>query len=171
MDPRPLPRYQCHKEVSALKIKAVLNPNEGLLRDDGERVLTFCEPGYEACAFVVDAEYVRKHDPQPGGYYVVYDDGYRSFSPAAPFEQGYCRIEETPKAEERENLSWAEVLQHLHAGLKVARTGWADRWVEFGPHAPHFSLGTREPQSGKAVSVRGLIHPQDLQARDWKVIE
>ena len=33
-----------------------------------------------------------KHDPQAGGYYVVYADGYQSFSPAQAFEEGYTRI-------------------------------------------------------------------------------
>jgi hypothetical protein len=27
--------------------------------------------------FAVDAAYMRKHDPQIGGYYVQYDDGYK----------------------------------------------------------------------------------------------
>jgi hypothetical protein len=27
-----------------------------------------------------------------GGYFVVYDDGYTSYSPAAAFESGYSRI-------------------------------------------------------------------------------
>jgi hypothetical protein len=30
--------------------------------------------------------------PQPGGYFVVYKDGYKSFSPAKAFEEGYTRI-------------------------------------------------------------------------------
>jgi hypothetical protein len=27
-----------------------------------------------------------------GGYYVVYEDGYKSFSPASAFENGYTRL-------------------------------------------------------------------------------
>ncbi len=38
-------------------------------------------------------KYVRKHDPKPGGYYVVYEDGYTSWSPADAFEGGYTRIQ------------------------------------------------------------------------------
>jgi hypothetical protein len=33
-----------------------------------------------------------KHKPEVGGYYVVYKDGYRSFSPAEAFETGYEKI-------------------------------------------------------------------------------
>src|SRR5947209_6231328 len=84
-----MPLYNCHKQVFALKIKAILNPNEGLPDDDGERVVTFSDPGYEAAAWVLDAEYMGKHKPQAGGYYVVYKDGYKSFSPAQAFEEGY----------------------------------------------------------------------------------
>jgi hypothetical protein len=40
----------------------------------------------------VDGEYLRKHSPKAGGYYVVYADGYASFSPPEPFEAGYTRI-------------------------------------------------------------------------------
>jgi len=34
----------------------------------------------------------QEHNPQPGGYFVVYKDGYKSFSPAKAFEEGYTRI-------------------------------------------------------------------------------
>lgn len=88
-----MPLYRCHKEVWALKIKALMNPNEGVPdEDNGERVVTFEDAGYEACAWILDTEYMQKHKPQPGGYYVVYKDGYKSFSPAAAFEEGYTRI-------------------------------------------------------------------------------
>jgi site-specific recombinase XerD len=34
-------------------------------------------------------DYVHKHKPEAGGYYVVYADGYKSYSPAKAFEEGY----------------------------------------------------------------------------------
>ena len=37
---------------------------------------------------VVSAAYVAKHDPQVGGYYVLYPDGYESWSPAEAFRAG-----------------------------------------------------------------------------------
>ena len=90
---RALPKYQSYKIVEALKIKAVLNPNEGIdTEDNGERLLTFSDEGYEACAFMVDREYVCKHKPQVGGYWVRYEDGYQSWSPAEAFEGGYRRV-------------------------------------------------------------------------------
>jgi|GEM_PF-1915963 len=85
-----LPRYQCHKIVHALKIRRV-----GLcsVQEPGEQPKAFIypeEPGYEP--FMVSAEYVRKHNPQPGGYYVVYDDGYESWSPGDAFVKGYTAL-------------------------------------------------------------------------------
>jgi hypothetical protein len=35
---------------------------------------------------------MTKHNPQVGGYYVMYKDGYQSWSPASEFEDGYTRI-------------------------------------------------------------------------------
>lgn len=53
-------------------------------------MLTPADAGY--APFRVDAAYMRKHTPHVGGYYVVYTDGYKSFSPAQAFEEGYTRI-------------------------------------------------------------------------------
>jgi hypothetical protein len=38
---------------------------------------------------------MKKHRPQVGGYYVLYEDGYHSFSPAPAFESGYSLIPAT----------------------------------------------------------------------------
>jgi hypothetical protein len=47
--------------------------------------------GAEFPSFVVSAEYLAKHKPEVGGYFVVYTDGYESYSPAKAFEEGYTR--------------------------------------------------------------------------------
>lgn len=86
-----MPRYKCHKEVWALKIAAIVRDGEGDDREtDGSAMIT-PENGRYA-AFKVDADYMRKHKPQVGGYYVVYADGYKSFSPAEAFEDGYTLV-------------------------------------------------------------------------------
>lgn len=79
-----LPRYKCHKEVCALQIKSI-QPVVG-----GSAIITPVEGSY--APFTVDADYVAKHKPQATGFYVVYDDGYRSYSPSKAFEEGYTRI-------------------------------------------------------------------------------
>jgi hypothetical protein len=80
-----LPRYRCHKEVCALKIARI--------EFDHQACLAFIVPtdsGYARVA--VPPGFIAKHNPQPGGYYVVYNDGYKSFSPAEAFEEGYTRV-------------------------------------------------------------------------------
>jgi len=80
---RELPRYKCHKEVWAVKIKE-LN-----LMIKGALIVTE-EEGYES--FPITQGYIDKHKPASGGYYVVYEDGYTSYSPAEAFEAGYSLI-------------------------------------------------------------------------------
>lgn len=70
-----MPKYQSHKQVWGLKIRAI----------DGQTI-TPNEEGY--ATFSVSSEYLEKHKPEVGGYYVVYDGGYKSFSPADAFEAG-----------------------------------------------------------------------------------
>ena len=41
----------------------------------------------------VSKEYMDKHKPEVSGYYVVYKDGYKSFSPAKAFEEGYTKVD------------------------------------------------------------------------------
>ena len=80
-----LPRWKSHKEVEAFKIEAVLSfPQPG-----GLTTLVSVGDGFRV---YVNDEYVKKHNPQIGGYYVRYADGYESFSPAEAFEEGYVPL-------------------------------------------------------------------------------
>lgn len=82
-----LPRYKCHKEVGALKIKALQN------NPDGSLTITPEEPGF--AQFNIEASSVPLHAaarPEPGWYFVEYENGYQSFSPAKAFEEGYKRV-------------------------------------------------------------------------------
>ena len=78
---KQMPQYLCNKKVGALKIKDIVG------NIDGSATLTPEDTAY--APFVVDRYYVKTHEPQAGGYYVVYKDGYQSFSPADIFENGY----------------------------------------------------------------------------------
>ena len=81
---REMPRYECHKQVWALKIREVQD-NKAT-----NPTLAFEEDGY--APIPVDWDWYYKHKPLPGEYYVVYADGYKSYSPAKAFEDGYTRI-------------------------------------------------------------------------------
>lgn len=94
-----LPVYQSHKKVCAAKIKEVVTQNTPMLN---ELRLKFSldadvEPVSVDAAWVVSRVFKGKA-PQStyelanacvGGYFVVYDDGYTSWSPAKAFEDGY----------------------------------------------------------------------------------
>ena len=86
-----MPKYKCHKEVWALKIKSIVRDEKGENREThGSVVITPEEDGY--APFRVGSDYMHKHKPQVGGYYVVYKGGYASFSPADVFEEGYAKM-------------------------------------------------------------------------------
>lgn len=83
-----MPRYQCHKQVWALKIHDIRRVPSG----NATVTHTIVPADDRYAPFEVSLEYVGKHSPQAGGYYVVYDDGYKSYSPAKAFEEGYTRL-------------------------------------------------------------------------------
>ncbi len=86
-----MPKYQSHKIVHAIKIDKIeldsVKAEEERRETDGHANLI--GDGFDVN---VDHSYVKKHDPQIGGYYIVYEDGYKSFSPAEAFEKGYTKI-------------------------------------------------------------------------------
>lgn len=78
-----IPQYRCHKVVRAAKITQF----RGNGTDTPDIVLG------EIGGIVSESEYwMKKHTPAVGDYYVMYEDGYTSVSPAKAFEEGYTRI-------------------------------------------------------------------------------
>jgi hypothetical protein len=94
-DQAEMPKYVCHKEVHALKIERIefdtdKAKEDGNRETDGSAMIFPEEKAY--APFKVNHEYVRKHNPAAGGYYVVYADGYKSWSPSDAFEKEYSRL-------------------------------------------------------------------------------
>jgi hypothetical protein len=81
-----MPRYKSHKTVWALKIE---NIKADVVSEIYE--LEFYDKRYSKRE--VTLEWLEKHEPVPGGYFVVYKGGYSSFSPADAFESGNSLIE------------------------------------------------------------------------------
>lgn len=82
-----MPKYKCHKVVAAVKIKHVKIDEEGGC--NGAMIVPTDDSLED---YPVSQEFFNKHKPKAGGYYVVYEDGYESFSPAEPFEDGYTKL-------------------------------------------------------------------------------
>ncbi len=96
-----LPEWQCYKTVRAAKILSL-----GLKGEDQQTVI-LDDP--ECDEIPVSDAWVRKHNPQAGGWYVVYADGYASYSPDRAFVEGYIKVSDMPKSPQtfREKLSHA----------------------------------------------------------------
>jgi hypothetical protein len=88
------PYYQCHKRVRAIKIKGIVqkaNPDiTG--QSAAESYGAYIIPEKQGDILSVDDSFMTKHKPEVGGYIVVYEDGYMSYSPAKAFEEGYTEI-------------------------------------------------------------------------------
>lgn len=91
-------RYRCHKVVQAAKINEIVSVRDLQDRQQAERpyvsVTDFWLDLGEGCGVSVSSQWVHEKRAKSGGYYVIYDDGYESFSPAKAFEDGYTVIED-----------------------------------------------------------------------------
>ena len=81
-----IPRYQCHKKVRAFKVNRVE------WRADGAAFLVGKNKKGQSIKELVSPDYMKKHLPAAGGYYVQYNDNYASWSPTEAFEEGYSLI-------------------------------------------------------------------------------
>lgn len=87
-----MPRYKCHKEVHALRIADIEycdSVKHGVQRFEYCLLIPF-DSRYSPIR--VSSAWMNKHQPDVGGYYVVYSDGYASYSPKTTFEEGYSLI-------------------------------------------------------------------------------
>jgi len=80
-----MPKYRCHKVVHALKIKRVVNNEDGTITLFPEKDTVYA-PINRSVTFML------KKDVEAPGYLVVYEGGYESWSPADVFEAGYSKV-------------------------------------------------------------------------------
>jgi len=84
-----MPLYERHKRVHALKIAHVEHLRTDTTTDENPIVrIHFVELGFAP----IEMNLRGKPTPDVGWYYVVYEDGYKSFSPAKAFDEGYTFV-------------------------------------------------------------------------------
>jgi len=86
--------YKSHKQVQAMEVEAIYKPGSYLMihEVDGTKLDAWMLEGEGGHCVFVDQKYIDKHNPRAGGYYVLYPNGYESFSPPDVFEEGYNEI-------------------------------------------------------------------------------
>lgn len=101
-------KYQLVKQMPAYKSHKIGNIVPGV---DGA-VLYPEEDGLGT--FAVDDKFMIKHQPQIGGYFVVYEDGYKSWSPAEAFESGYTKLLGTENTITEEKIKSKILSEEFH---------------------------------------------------------
>lgn len=185
---RQLPAYKSHKTVWALKIASIEQTpaDEPAAVAGGTWRLIPEDKSYGP--ITVPHSYVLKHNPQPGGYYVVYADGYTSFSPEQAFEEGYAPVQAMSQAESA-SLSHPDGIGEIGAAAKKdiaaisgvrefdIRAAGADRAPRITPadieanitSEHYFTAADGAMQAGvtqglidAAIQGVGVIHTQEL---------
>lgn len=116
------PEYKSHKIVRAGRITQLAQ--EGDLAMKQQVTLIFGELARQVDGEIevptvdVTAEWYVKHGVHTGGYYVIYEDGYTSFSPEEAFVSGYTKVEkiETPDEWYWLDQRWFQGFADTHGG-------------------------------------------------------
>lgn len=146
-----LPLYQCHKVVRAAEIITIVSGT------DGRATLIFIGPIEPT---VVGQDYLDKHKPEVGGYFVQYQDGYQSYSPKKAFETGYSP---------RFGGGFPLALTKMMDGKKMRRACWPNQHIqaklahqESDMSMPYLYVGQDD-----VALVPWVPSNDDLMANDW----
>ncbi|MHA1470576.1 MAG: DUF2829 domain-containing protein [Candidatus Asgardarchaeia archaeon] len=141
---------------------------------------------------IVFQDYLDKHKPVVGGYWVKHKDGHESFSPAEAFESGYTLVDRLPSQEEVEYLwppkihlgsgAFGQAIQALKEGKKVSRSGWNGKgmWLKLmasggkkasieGDEFEYCDFINMKTADNKIVPW--LASQTDMLSEDWGIIE
>lgn len=103
------------------------------------------------------------------GYLVIYDDGYKSWSPEESFEKSYRRID---------NMTFGIAIEALKNGQKVARQGWNCKgmFLKLIPSGNAMYLGYPMQDCIGMKTANNVMQPgwlasqADILAEDWIII-
>lgn len=109
------------------------------------------------------------------GYSVVYEDGYRSWSPTEAFEKAY-RVAEG----DAQKLTFGDAIYFLKLGRKVARSGWNGKglWLEMQVPDAHSKMTLpyiyicypADSANTPGARVPWLASQTDMLTEDWCVL-
>jgi hypothetical protein len=160
-----MPLWKCHKVVRALKIRSI-NANPSL--DDpeiGVGATMYPEDG-EYAPFPVGEEFMLKHQPIAPGYFVVYEDGYESWSPVTAFEKGYSLLD-------GDRVGFGEALEAMKSGFSVQRDGWngPGQYLTLQAPDPHskMTLPYIYIRTKQGDLVPWVASQTDLLGLDWSI--
>lgn len=168
-----MPKYKCHKVVHALKIAGIDNhasESAIIYPSDSKYAPVTTDIGWMARF---------KGGDDDLGYYVVYEDGFTSWSPTKAFEEGYSNVKPGGL------LNFGQALEQLKAGRKVWREGWngKDQFVflvkgdayqrslgyGFGEYVgePTICSGLAIKTTKNEIQMGWLATQSDMLAEDW----
>ena len=171
--------YQCYKRVKAAQIVGIDVTTE----DQGSQLMNVTDDGQVLSAGELLMLHRPEYTPAVGDYIVEYDDGYRSISPQATFENGYLAIEpgsvSLTVVEASGEMSFGTAVVLLKGGRRVTRSGWGSKAVYLELQVPdenskmtlpYIYFTNHEPQSQMpAIRVPWTPAPSDLLATDWAI--
>jgi hypothetical protein len=155
----PLPRWRGHKTVYAARITGFRQNGNPLMPDvllgDVGGIVSMLE------------DWHAKHAPHVGGYFVQYEDGYTSFSPAEAFESGYVRATGP-------GMDFGQALAQLKRGRMVARAGWNGKGMWLALQTPDAQSKMTLPyifmRTAQGDNVPWLASQTDMLGEDWEVV-
>lgn len=92
-----MPLYQCHKQVRALKIKEIIKKPVSLGEHYNGFTYDLVFEDQDFPPYTITAQFMKRSHCKVGGYFIQYEDGYLSYSPAEAFEDGYTRLSSREK--------------------------------------------------------------------------
>lgn len=150
-----LPEYKCHKVVRATKIRAV--------HASSPTAVDMLEVDHFPELVHLPDDWVSRHRPEPGGYLVVYADGYMSYSPAKAFEEGYTALSRLTAEQLQQDpilqyFAWSHLPPHLQA---VSRpfAELAGAVIMPQPRSPERTVALRKLLECKDATVRAALPP------------
>lgn len=164
-----LPQWQCHKQVRAARIVDIFPFADDFVGEAGA-VLRLAG----GASVQVDARWQARHNAHAGGYYVVYEDGYASFSPPAAFEAGYAPLDASaaasPGVAAAPVFPQALALDELELALEEADAQLLEPREQFDPallgflESPNVAVYAAPKVIEILMRAQGMSHED---AREW----